>query len=107
MSFWISEVQKIGRFFVRALFVCILIFIMSYSAFAQSTLPRATVWLYRPDTDNSNLPLTLHMDGRKLTTLGMGQFFGIQVSSGLHAFSWTTAPGAQQVVIPIGPDPQA
>jgi hypothetical protein len=85
--------------FVRALTVCVLVLVIAYSAVAQST---PTVWVYRPDTDNSGLPLTLYMDGHKLATIGKGQFFGILVPVGSHAFSWTSAPSAAPVVVPIG-----
>jgi hypothetical protein len=39
--------------------------------------------------------------------LAHGQFFGIHVSPGLHAFNWTNQAGARQVVVPVGEDPQA
>jgi hypothetical protein len=47
------------------------------------------------------------MDGHKLVNLAHGQFFGIHVSPGLHAFNWTNQAGARQVVVPVGDDPQA
>jgi hypothetical protein len=72
---------------------------MAYSAFAQST---PTVWVYRPDTDNSGMPLTLYMDDHKLATIANGQVFGIRVPEGSHAFSWTSIPSATPVVVPIG-----
>jgi hypothetical protein len=62
-----------------------------------------TAWLYRSDADTSGLLLTLYMDGHKLATVSKGQFFGVHVPVGLHAFNWT-ANGAGQVVVPIGRD---
>ncbi len=91
---------------MRRLFVYALIPLMTYTAVAQSTAPQVTVWLYRPSSDNSGLPLTLHMDGRKLTNLGHGQFFGIQVSPGLHKFTWINQSGTPPVVITIDPQEQ-
>jgi hypothetical protein len=85
--------------FMRALTVCVLVVVMAYSAFAQST---PTVWVYRPDTDNSGMPLTLYMDDHKLATIANGQVFGIRVPEGSHAFSWTSIPSATPVVVPIG-----
>jgi hypothetical protein len=84
--------------FVRALTV-VLVLAIAYGAFAQST--PSTVWVYRPDTDNSGLPLTLYMDGHKLATLGKGQFFGVRVPVGSHAFNWTSVPSAAPVVVLI------
>jgi hypothetical protein len=86
-------------FVMRALTACILFLVIAYSALAQST---PNVWVYRPDTDNSGLPLTLYIDGHKLATMAKGQFFGVQVPVGEHAFSWTSAPRAVPVVVPIG-----
>ena len=91
---------------MRPLLVCALMFITTYGALAQSNPTDVKVWIYRPASDNSGLPLTLHMDGRKLANLGHGQFFGIQVSPGPHTFNWTTQPSARQVVIPIESDSQ-
>jgi hypothetical protein len=93
--------------FMRRLAACLLALVITYGVYAQSTPPGVTMWLYRPAADNAGVPLTLFLDGRKLTNLGAGQFFGIQVPSGLHAFNWTAQAGARQVVIPIGADPQA
>lgn len=84
---------------MRALTVCVFVIVIAYSAFAQST---PTVWVYRPDTDNSGLPLTLYMDGHKLATMAKGQFFGVRVPVGSHAFSWTSSPSAAPVVVPVG-----
>src|SRR5262245_18570315 len=84
---------------MRTLTVCILVLVIAYSALAQST---PTVWVYRADTDHSGLSLTLYMDGHKLATLAEGQFFGVRVPVGQHAFSWTSAPSAAPVVVPIG-----
>src|SRR5579862_8279223 len=92
---------------VRALFACALVTVMSCGLLAQNTAPQVTVWLYRPNVDNLSSAVPLYMDGRKLLNLAHGQFFGIQVSPGLHAFNWTNQPGARHVVVPVGPDPQA
>jgi hypothetical protein len=86
--------------FVRALTVSVLVLVIAYSALAQGT--PITVWVYRPDTDNSSLPLTLYMDGHKLAAMGTGQFFGVRVPVGSHAFSWTSVPSAAPAVVPIG-----
>jgi hypothetical protein len=89
---------------LRTLFASLLLCTLSYSALAQSAPSQVTMWLYRANSDDSGLSLALHMDGRKLANLNRGQFFGVQVPAGLHAFSWTVAPGAQQVVIPVAAD---
>src|SRR5438876_7304530 len=92
---------------VLPVFACPLFFLLASSAVAQSTSPQVTLWLYRPAVDNFGSAMPLYIDGRKLVSLGPGQFFGIQVPPGLHAFSWTNAPGARQVVLPIAADPQS
>lgn len=76
---------------------------MMPTAFAQTTSSQMTAWLYRSDADTSGLPLTLYMDGHKLATVSKGQFFGVHVPVGSHAFNWT-ATGAGQVVVPISRD---
>ena len=91
---------------MRPLLVSIAVLLMTYTALGEDAVPQVTIWAYRPMGDNSGLPLTLHMDGRKLTNLGHGQFFGIRVSPGEHTFGWTNQAGAKQVVLPIGPDPE-
>jgi hypothetical protein len=88
----------------RSFSACFVVFLMSSCALAEgaaTVASQGTAWLYRPASDNSNLPLTLYMDGRKLANLGKGQFFGVQVPFGLHAFSWTNASTAKAVVVPI------
>jgi hypothetical protein len=92
---------------VQLVFACPLVLLLSLTAFAQSAPQQATVWLYRPAADSLSSTMPLYVDGRKLVNFGHGQFFGIPLSPGLHAFSWTTQPGARQVVIPIGPDTQS
>jgi hypothetical protein len=92
---------------VRSLSACALVTVMSFSLLAQNTAPQVTVWVYRPDVDNISSAVPLYMDGHKVLNLGHGRFFGIQVPPGLHAFNWTNQPGAKQVVVPVGADPQA
>ena len=88
---------------VRAIFAFVLVMVMSCSLLAQTTAPQVTVWLYRPGVDNFSSSVTLYTDGRKLLNLDHGRFFGIRLSPGLHAFTWTNQPGARHVVIPVGP----
>src|SRR5881296_1094674 len=89
------------------LFACLLVFLLSSSALGQSTAPRVTVWLYRPAVDNFGSAMPLYVDGKKMVSWGPSQYFGIQLSPGLHAFSWTNALGARQVVLPIAADAQS
>jgi hypothetical protein len=92
---------------MRAIVACMLACVLSCSLLAQSTPSQVTLWLFRPNADNLSSAGSLYVDGRKLVNLGHGQFFGIHVSPGLHAFNWTNQPGARQVVVPVGADPQA
>ena len=89
------------------LFACLLAFLLSASALGQSTAPRVTVWLDRPAVDNFGSAMPLYVDGKKMVSWGPSQYFGIQLSPGLHAFSWTNAPGARQVVLSIAADAQS
>ena len=91
---------------MRAIVAGMLVCVMVCSLLAQSTPSQVILWLYRPNVDNLSLAASLYLDGRKLVNLGHGQFFGIHVSPGLHAFNWTNQPGARQVVVPVGADPQ-
>ena len=73
---------------------------------------KATVWLYRPNSDRSNVsPITYLQEGissRRLARLDKGQFFGIQLSAGEHAFSWTNTPArGEQLVITLEPGQEA
>src|SRR5262249_10105834 len=86
---------------------CLLVFLLCSSVLGQNASPRVTVWLYRLGVDNFASPMPLYVDGRKVVSLAPSQFFGIQLSPGLHAFSWTNAPGARQVVLPIAADAQS
>jgi hypothetical protein len=92
---------------VRALFISVLVTVMSCSLRAQDTVPEVTVWLYRPKADNFSSAVRLYVDGRELLNLDHGRFFGIQLSPGPHAFNWTNQPDARHVVVPVGTDPQA
>jgi hypothetical protein len=92
---------------MKALFASVLVTVMSCGLLAQNTAPQVTVWLYRPNVDNFSSAVPLYLDGRRLVNLGHAQFFGIQVPPGLHAFNWTNQPGARQVVVPVGAEPQA
>lgn len=87
---------------VKLALTCLLILALSVPGLAQT--PKVTAWVYRPAMDGSGLPLTLYMDGQKLATLTKGQYFGLPVTPGLHAFNWVNTPGAQQVVVPIRAD---
>jgi len=80
--------------------------------FAQSAPHNGIVWLYRPNSDRSNLSPTIFeveiASSRKLARLERGQFFGIQLSPGEHAFSWTNAPArGERFIIELKPGQQA
>ena len=92
---------------VKAFSVCLLVLAMASGSLAQNTPSQVEVWIYRQSVDSLGSAVPLYLDGRKLVNLGQGKFFGIQVPAGLHAFNWTNQPGARQVVVPIGADPQA
>ena len=89
---------------MKGMFAFVLALLISCTAFSQGTQPQATVWVYRPISNDSGFPLTVYMDGRRLATLSPGQFFGIPALPGLHSFNWTNEPGADPIVVPIGAD---
>ncbi len=68
-------------------FSCLLVFLLSSSALGQSTSPRVTVWLYRAALDNFGSAMPLYVDGKKMVSWGPSQYFGIQLSPGVHAFN--------------------
>jgi hypothetical protein len=107
-----SEVTGRAALKLRSFFACVLVVVFGCVGFAQTPPTKATVWLYRPDSDRSDLsPIIYVQEGissRKLARLEKGQFFGIQLSAGNHAFSWTNAPAVdEQFVITLEPGQQA
>jgi hypothetical protein len=87
---------------VRTLLASVLVSVMTCSLLAQNAQSQITLWMYRPNVDNLSAAVPVYLDGRKLANVGHGRFFAIQVSPGLHTFTWTNQPGAQRVAVPVG-----
>jgi len=97
---------------LRSSLAYVLVVVFGCVGFAQSARSNGIVWLYRPNSDRSNLSPTIFeveiASSRKLARLERGQFFGIQLSPGEHAFSWTNAPArGERFIIELKPGQQA